>query len=118
MPYMQIPLAGAARMASCDKEETQDFIDKRAKLSPEMLTAVERLVDSFDGNPSTDGDVQFPGTVIGTAHVRVSDSAYVLYQQFTQKDARRYLIKLWYCGVYNVPPGSGRFDFENEDEAV
>lgn len=118
MPYIQIPLAGTTRIAGCDKEETQDFLDRRANLSLETLTQVERLVDSFDDDPSTDGDIQLPGTVIGTAHARVRDGAYVLYQQFSQEGARRYLIKLWYCGVYDVPVGSGRFDFQNEDEAV
>jgi hypothetical protein len=118
MPYIQIPLRGAARTTGCDKERTQDFLDKSAQLSSEVYAAVERLVDSFDGDPGTDGDIQLPGTVIGTAHARVRDGAYVLYQQFSQEGARRYLIKLWYCGVYDVPVGSGRFDFQNEDEAV
>lgn len=116
MPYLDLPISGLSRPSACDKEATQDFIDKRAKLTPEQSAAVERLVESFNTRPGTAGDIELPGTAIGTAHARIRGGVYVLYQQFAQHGETKVLIKLWYCGAYDVPPGSGRFDFQNECE--
>ena len=114
MGYVNLPIPGIARPPACDKETTQDFIDKRAQLTLEQAAAVERLVESFNTRPSTVGDVELPGTVIGTAHARIRGGVYVLYQQFSQQGQTKLLIKLWYCGIYDGQQGSGRFDFQNE----
>ncbi|AWK86827.1 hypothetical protein [Azospirillum thermophilum] len=119
MHYLNIPIPGISRPPACDKEATQDFIDKRAQLTPEQVAAVERVVESFNTRPSTTGDIELPGTVIGTAHARIRNGVYVLYQQFSQHGQTKLLIKLWYCGTYDGQPGSGRFDFQTEmDEAA
>jgi hypothetical protein len=114
MPYLNIPLSGIPRAPACDKEATQDFINKRAQMRPDQVAVVERLVESFNTRPSTTGDIEIPGTPIGTARARVRDGAYVLYQQFSQHGQTKVLIKLWYCGAYDIPPGSGKFDFQTE----
>lgn len=114
MGYVNLPIPGVARPPACDKETTQDFIDKRAQLAPKQAVAVERLVESFNTRPSTTGDVELPGTVIGTVHARIRGGAYVLYQQFSQQGQTKLLIKLWYCGAYDGQQENGRFDFQSE----
>jgi hypothetical protein len=90
----------------------REFSERRASLSPDVKITLEKIVASFEKRPETTGDVTLPGTVIGTAHVRMQDSCYVLYQQFSGNDKRKYLIKLWYCGTLLVLDGRVCYDFE------
>ncbi|MCW2243947.1 hypothetical protein [Azospirillum canadense] len=118
MPFYNVPIPGVRRPPACDKETTQDFLDKRAQLTPDQAGAVERLVESFNTKPGTAGDIELPGTEIGTAHARIGGGAYVLYQQFSQHGQTKLLIKLWYCGAYEGARDAGRFDFQDDLDAA
>jgi len=110
MPVLPLPIRGPTNPSTCIKETTGEFLRRRAELGPNLGRVVEQIVESFDRRPTTFGDIEFPGTQIGTVHARIRQGVYVLYQQFTA-DRRATLIKLWYCGTCD----GGRFDFEDQE---